>query len=78
MSVINKSTRKERIRKIAAEAIGLRGPMTSRQIVDYAIDNHNAYRWIPHTAAISGILASDKSRRFIADRTKKSEWRLRG
>ena len=75
---MSKKTRQERIRTIAAEAIGLRGPMTTRQIVDYAIDRHNAYRWIPHTAAISGILASDKSRRFIADRTKKSEWRLRG
>lgn len=74
---VNKGTVKDRIRKIAAEAIALRGPMTTRQIVDYAIDNYNAHRWIPHTSSISGTLASDKEGRFVADRTKKSEWRLR-
>jgi len=72
-----KGTVKNRIRNIAAEAITLQGPMTGRQIADYVIDNHNGVRWIPHTAAISGILASDKEGRFIADRTKRAEWRLR-
>jgi len=73
----NKGKVKDRIRNIAEEAITLQGPMTGRQIADYAIDNHKGVRWIPHTAAISGILASDKKGRFVADKTKKSEWRLR-
>ena len=39
---------KDKLKEIAVEAITLQGPMTNRQISDYAIDNHKAVRWIPH------------------------------
>lgn len=67
---------KDKLKEIAVEAITLQGPMTSRQISDYAIDNHKAVRWIPHRLAIPGILASDK--RFVSDNSKRKQWKLRG
>ena len=70
---------KDMLREVAVEAITLRGPMTGRQILDYAIDNHKgAVRWVPAKNAVYGILGSDSKRRFACtDRNKRKIWRLR-
>ena len=70
---------KNMLREVAVEAITLRGPMTGRQILDYAIDNHKgAVRWVPAKNAVDGILGSDSERRFACtDRNKQKIWRLR-
>ena len=70
---------KDMLREVAVEAITLRGPMTGRQILDYAIDNHKgAVRWVPAKNAVYGILGSDSERRFTCtDRNKQKIWRLR-
>lgn len=70
---------KDMLREVAVEAITLRGPMTGRQILDYAIDNHKgAVRWVPAKNAVYGILGSDSKRRFTCtDRNKQKIWRLR-
>ena len=73
-----KSSIKNRIRAIAVEAITQRGPMTSKAILEYAIDNHKGVGWVPHYLAMSGILASDPKGRFASDTSKKREWKLRG
>lgn len=73
-----KSTIKNRLRDIAAEAISLQGPMTSKQISDYAISQHKAVGWIPHSLAIPGILASDETKRFTFVRSgSRREWKMR-
>jgi hypothetical protein len=52
--------------------------MTSKQISDYAISQHKAVGWIPHSLAIPGILASDETKRFTFVRSgSRREWKMR-
>ena len=72
------SSIKEKMRNVAVEALTQKGPMTSRAILDYAISYHKGVRWVPHTSAISSILATDPKGRFLSDQSDRREWRLKG